>query len=1000
MKNWTRRDLLKTSLLAPALVTAAHEAVGNGKAQVGTPGAAAATGTPPAGATPASPGSGAGREQLLLDFGWRFHFGHADDPGKDFGFGGGRSGNFQKTGNFLPASGLAFDDSDWQPLDLPHDWAVELPFENDPALSSKGFYPLGRTYPATSVGWYRRVLELPASDAGKRISIEFDGAYRETMVVFNGFYIGRHSGGYDPFSFDVTDFATAGGRNVLLVRVDATLSDGWFYEGAGIYRHVWLVKTSPVHVKQWGTFVRTQVRPGEATVLIRTEVDNRGKGAQTPRVISTLLDPSGKVVGKAATAPVFIPGWGDHTYEQQVVVNRPALWSLEERNLYKLVTEVEAGGQVGDRYETPFGVRTARFDAEKGFFLNGKFVNVKGTCNRQDHAGLGAALPDAVQYYRVRKLQEMGCNAYRTSHNPPTPELLDACDELGMLVFDETRMMSSNPEGLSQFANLVRRDRNHPSVFMWSMGNEESQANTETGLHILTSMKRIATLHDGSRPVSLAPIRAIGVGGLAVGDVMGYNYMDPAAEAYHKTHPKIPVIGTETVSAVGTRGIYVTDPAKGYVGSYDPYTTTGRASAEGLWSFCAARPWLAGGFVWTGFDYRGEPSPYEWPNISSQYGIIDTCGFPKDAFYYYRSWWTSKPVLHVFPHWNWPGMEGQEIAVWVYSNLDKVELFLNGQSLGAKEMKKDSHLAWTVKYAPGTIEARGYKDGKQVMTAKRETTGPATTLVMNADRKEVSADGEDVAMFAVEVHDAQGRVVPIADNEVTFEVSGEGKLIGVGNGDPTSHESDKGASRKAFSGLCMAIVQSTKAAGNIKVEATAPGLAPASVTITAKAAPLRPQVAVWEREAPVGSGVTGLWRPVPRTENAGGLLALLLGSSDMVFTLKQEGNSLTGSVEGVGGGLFGGSDMPLAIEEGKVDGSNIAFKVGNTTFSGTVNADQIELQRTGGFGFPPPSTPAAPAGERPAIGPPPDGSDPSRSPEFRQRLTHGLGPLVLHRVKW
>ena len=300
-----------------------------------------------------------------------------------------------------------------------------------------------------------------------------------------------------------------------------------------------------------------------------------------------------------------------------------------------------------------------KFDAEKGFFLNGKSVKLKGTCNHQDHAGLGAALPDAVQYYRIRKLQEMGCNSLRTSHNPPTPELLDACDELGMLVFDETRMMSSNPEGLSQFENLVRRDRNHPSVFMWSMGNEEGQANTEKGLHILTAMKAVATEYDGSRPVSIAPIRAIGVGGLVECDVMGYNYMDPGAEAYHKAHPDKPVIGTETVSAVGTRGIYITDPDKGYVGSYDPYTTTGRASAEGWWSFCNARPWLAGGFVWTGFDYRGEPSPNEWPNISSQYGIIDTCGFPKDSFYYYQSWWTTKPVLHLFPHWNWPGMEGQ-----------------------------------------------------------------------------------------------------------------------------------------------------------------------------------------------------------------------------------------------------------------------------------------------------------------------------------------------------
>jgi len=439
----------------------------NGKVALNAPREAAAAGVPPAAVRPES--LGPGRERLLLDFGWRFHFGNANDPAKDFGFGSGRSGNFQKTGNFLPAGALAFDDSDWRPLDLPHDWAVELPFENDPALSSKGFYSLGRTYPATSVGWYRRVLELPATDTGKRITIEFDGSYRETMVVFNGFYIGRHSGGYDPFSFDVTDFATPGGRNVLLVRVDATSSDGWFYEGAGIYRHVWLVKTHPVHVKQWGTFVRTQVRPGEATVLIRTEVDNHGKVAQSTRVTSTILDPSGKAVVKVATAPVSIPEWGDQTYEQELAVELPALWSLEVRDLYKLVTEVEAGGEVVDRYETPFGIRTARFDPEKGFFLKGKSVKLKGTCNHQDHAGVGAALPDAVQYYRVRKLQEMGCNSLRTSHNPPTPELLDACDELGMLVFDETRMMSSNPEGLSQFGNLVRRDRNHPSVFMWSM---------------------------------------------------------------------------------------------------------------------------------------------------------------------------------------------------------------------------------------------------------------------------------------------------------------------------------------------------------------------------------------------------------------------------------------------------------------------------------------------------------------------------------------------------
>ncbi|MGB7265358.1 MAG: beta-galactosidase GalA, partial [Terracidiphilus sp.] len=700
MKAFSRREMLKTSLLAPAAAVAAHgmtpieAAIQAATEPVAGPLSASGA---HAGAAAAEPG--AGRERLLLDFGWRFHFGDACDAAKDFGFGSGRSGNFQKTGGFLAAGSLAFDDSDWKPIDLPHDWAIELPFTNDPALLSKGFYPLGRNYPTTSIGWYRRIFEIPAADAGKRLTIEFDGAYRETMVVFNGFYIGQHSGGYDPFHFDVTDFANPGGRNVLLVRVDATLSDGWFYEGAGIYRHVWLGKTNPVHVRQWGTFASSEIRPGAAALSIRTEVNNHSQAAADTRVVSTVLDPNGKAVGKAVTATVSLPADAEQAFEQKMTVSQPQLWSLEERNLYTLVTEVRAGGSIVDRCETRFGIRSIEMNPARGLLLNGKPVKVKGTCNHQDHAGLGAALPDSVQYYRVRKLQEMGCNGLRTSHNPPTPELLDACDELGMVVFDETRMMSSNPEGLNQFEDLVRRDRNHPSVFMWSMGNEEGTANTEKGKLILTEMKAVATKHDGSRPVSIAPTGAIGTGGLEVCDVVGYNYMDPGAEAYHKAHPDRPVIGTETVSAVGTRGIYVTDYEKGYVGSYDPYTTTGRASAEGWWSFCDARPWLAGGFVWTGFDYRGEPSPNGWPNISSQYGIIDTCGFPKDTFYYYKSWWTGEPVLHLFPHWNWPGMEGKQIAVWVHSNLDKVELFWNGQSQGMKEMKKDSHLAWDVAYA-------------------------------------------------------------------------------------------------------------------------------------------------------------------------------------------------------------------------------------------------------------------------------------------------------------
>ncbi len=985
MKTFSRRDVLKTSLLAPAAVAA------NGLTPIsmGAEAAAEETQPQPASGSPRTLLPGAGRERLLLDFGWRFHFGHASDAAKDFSYGLGRTGTFQKTGNFLPAGTLAFDDSEWKAVDLPHDWAVELPFTNDPALNSKGYYPLGRTYPATSVGWYRRVIELPKEDDGKRITIEFDGSYRETMVVFNNYYITRHSGGYDPFTVDVTDFANPGGKNVLLVRVDASSSDGWFYEGAGIYRHVWLVKTNPVHVKQWGTFVSSDVKPGQATLSIKTALTNDSPTATSARVISTVLDPAGKEVAKAVSPLATIAGEGEQSYAQQIAVKQPQLWSLEERNLYRLITEVRAGDNIVDRYETPFGIRTIRVDAAKGLFLNDKPVKIKGTCNHQDHAGVGAAVPDSVQYYRVRKLQECGCNSLRTSHNPPTPELLNACDELGMLVFDETRMMSSNPEGINQFEDLIRRDRNHPSVFMWSMGNEEATANTVVGLHILTAMKAAAEKHDGTRPVSIAPIRAIGVGGLVECDVMGYNYMDPGAEAYHKEHPDKPVIGTETVSAVCTRGIYITDFEKGYVSSYDPYTTTGRASAEGWWSFCNARPWLIGGFVWTGFDYRGEPSPNGWPNIGSQYGFIDMCGFPKDTFYYYQSWWTGKQVLHLFPHWNWPGYEGKEIAVWVHSNLDKVELFHNGQSLGAKDMKKDSHLAWNVKYAPGAIEARGYKDGKLVATTKRETTGAAAKLVMTADRPSINADGEEVAMFAVEVRDAQGRVVPVTDNDVTFKVTGAGKLLGTGNGDPTNQQPDHGASRKAFGGYCIALVQSLKNAGSITVDATSSGLESSSVTIAAKSITLRPQVPAWEREAPTGQGITGLWRPLPTADETNPRLAL---DPNTLFTLHQNGGELTGGMESATGSFFGAAEGATPIEAGRVDGSKVSFTIGNNSYSGTLRGDRIELERKLP---PPPQSPQPPAGSRPAIGPAPDGTDPSRSPS---RPMPASMPVVLRRA--
>ena len=987
INRWTRRKMLKASVAVPVVATASRGIAWSSQLLASLQNQAEDTPTHSQSTL---------REKLLLDFGWSFHFGHANDPSKDFGFGGSETGNFQKSGNFLPSCAFGYDDSDWTSLDLPHDWAVDLPFVNDPALMKKGYHPLGRNYPATSVGWYRRVFDLPQGDDGKNILLEFDGVYRETQVILNGYYIGKHSGGYDPFEFDVTDFVVVGGRNVLLIRVDATLSDGWFYEGAGIYRHVWLTKCNRTRVKRYGTFVRCEVKSDEATAFVRTEIVNQSNYGQEVVVRSTIRDSSGKTVRTATADALPIPESEERTFEQQIVVSRPDLWSLGSPILYTLLTEVRLGGVTVDEYETRFGIRSIHFDAKTGFYLNGKSVKVRGTCNHQDHAGLGAALPDAVQYYRIRKLKQLGSNAYRTSHNPPTPELINACDELGMLVLDETRAMSSNPDGITQFTDLVRRDRNHPSVFIWSMGNEEGQVTTEHGRSILTALKQVAKLQDGSRPVTIAPppTRMSYLGGLKVLDVMGDNYADPDAEVFHSVHPEISVLGTEEVSAVGTRGIYLTDPMKGYVNSFDEHTDTGRSSAESWWSYSNARPWLAGGFIWTGFDYRGEPSPNSWPNISSQYGVMDTCGFPKDTYYYYQSWWESSPVLHLFPHWDWKGMEGKEIAVWVYSNLDSVELLLNGESLGTKEMTKDSHLAWLVPYRPGTLEARGVRDGKVVQVVKRQTTSAPARLVLKADRDEILADGEDVAFVSVELQDSSGRVVPLADNEITFSISGEGKIIGVGNGDPTCHESDKGSSRKAFGGLAMVIVQSTKSPGMISIRANSPDLMAAEISITAKTTQLRPQVMAWQRKVPVGAGVTGLWRPEGKPGSAPNRAPKANELDGIIFILVQDGAKLSGSVEGASGGMFQAPDVPESIERGIAYGSNISFTAGTSTYSGTFDGSLIQLQKKTPFPFAL-SQPKPRTGKEPAIGPPPDNLDPAAPPGLSPIMT---STLVLRRV--
>ncbi len=840
MQDWSRRDVLKSGLLAAgAMVVPGVDAR--------MPGESGASASTPRIETTGSTGASVAasvRDRLLLDFDWRFHLGHASDPTRDFGFGRGNSGAFAKTGEFFRPARPDFDATDWRAVDLPHDWAVELPFVDDRALDSHGYHPLGGSYPETSIGWYRKVFTVPASDAGRRISLEFDGVYRNAIVTLNDVYLTTALSGYAPFRVDVTDFVRYGGDNVLVLRVDATENEGWFYEGAGVYRHVWLVKTAPVHVPRWGTYVTTEVSGKDARVRMRTTVANESADEAACRVVSRIVDAAGSVRATVTSETSRVPGWGRLDVDQEATLTNAELWSLDAPHLYQLLTTIESGGKTVDDYRTTFGVRTVHFDAERGFFLNGEHVGLKGTCNHQDHAGVGSALPDRLQHYRIAKLKEMGSNAYRTSHNPPTPELLDACDRLGMLVLDETRMFSSSPEGLSQLERMILRDRNHPSVFCWSIGNEEPLQGTEEGARIAATMKRLARRLDPSRPITEAMnnSRSWGHGLSAVVDVQGFNYYTDGIDAFHAQFPDKPSMGTEVASTVSTRGIYANDPKRGYVEAYDTQKPRWGATAEEWWTAYVARPFLAGGFVWTGFDYRGEPTPYEWPCVNSHFGLMDTCGFPKDNYFYYKTWWGDERALHLFPHWNWAGREGQDLDVWVYSNVERVELLLNGKSLGAKDVEPNGHLAWKVRYQPGTLEARGFAGGRRVLTAKRETTGPAARIELAPDRSEIDADGEDVSVVEVRIVDDQGRLVPVADDEVTFEVSGAGRLIGVGNGDPSDHAPDKGMVRRAFNGLCVAIVQAGKTAGELRVEAGSPGLGSTSAVVTCREATPRPSI--------------------------------------------------------------------------------------------------------------------------------------------------------------
>lgn len=759
---------------------------------------------------------GVSAQRMNFDAAWKFHLGNAADPHRDFNYG---------IGNILAKTGepdntavrMDLDDRDWTNVNLPHDWAVGLPFAHvhNGDVDAHGYRSVGALFPENSIGWYRKTFEVNRQDSGKRFVLQFDGIFRDSKVWVNNCYMGGHFSGYSGASYDITDFLRYNGKNVVVVRVDANQYEGWFYEGAGIYRHSWLNVVDNTHFAlNGGVFVHTT----DNKVTIETKVE-KGEGVAEPATVSaTILDRNGAVVAR---------GEGNAGTALTLNVEKPTLWSLDNPYLYHTVVLLHSAGQVVDTANIRFGIRTVTIDKDKGLFLNGVPVKIQGVCCHQDHAGVGSALPDYLQYYRIGLLKEMGVNAYRSSHNAPTPELLDACDSLGMLVLDETRLLNSGEEYGHDFEHQLLRDRNHPSIFMWSIGNEEWRIQTSvTG--------KLVAQHQVERQKELDPTRtstyAANVGNVWRGvneviPVRGFNYNLGGLDGYRREHPDQPIMGTEVASTVSTRGIYIKDTVNAYVPDYDSVAPPWASTAEYWWKIAADREWFMGGFAWTGFDYRGEPTPFQWPDINSHFGIMDMCGFPKTVYYYYQSWWTDKDVLHIAPNWNPGGGKeaGKPVAVWVNSNADNVELFLNGKSQGKKDMPRNGHLEWMVNYAPGKLEAVGYKKGRKI-TAMVETTGVPYRIVVTP------TSGRDVAVYNCSVVDRQGREVPDAANLLHFSVNGSGKVIGVGNGDPSSHEADQypdgGWQRHLFSGKCQVIVQG---AGPIEFLVNGEGLVGAQV---------------------------------------------------------------------------------------------------------------------------------------------------------------------------
>jgi len=777
------------------------------------------------------------RESIRLSEGWKFALGNASDPAKDFGCGT-EYFNYLTKANSIHNEGpyaQKFDDSKWQTVNVPHDWVSALPYAQD-ASHSHGYKTVGYKYPTTSVGWYRKVIHIPSEDLGKHISLRFDGIFRDARVWFNGFYMGTETSGYATQVYDVTEYVNYGGDNLICVRANATLEEGWYYEGAGIYRDAWLEKKAAVSVATFGTFVYADLQPSysSATLHVETEINNSSLTRQTCRVEQRLLDAEGHEVAKSENKEITLKPKQTLGCKQQMTLERPHLWCTTDPYLYKVETSVVVDGKVTDVYVTTTGIRDIGFDANKGFLLNEKPLKLKGVNMHQDHAGVGVAVPEALMAWRIRRLKEIGCNAYRASHHPMTPAMLDICDREGMLVIDENRLTGINDEHLRLLENMVKRDRNHPSVILWSCGNEEwGLENNIQGTRVAAAMKEYVRLLDPTRPSTLA--NAGGSELIKGVDVVGYNYIaQNNVENRRKEHPEWKVVGTEETTGCGTRGVYFNDakqPGRMRSMNLDEKNFGVENVIERGWRFYAENDWTAGAFFWTGFDYRGEPNPLKYPATDSEFGILDYCGFWKDEAWYLKSWWTDEPTLHIFPHWNLQGHEGEEIEVWAYSNCDEVELTVNGKKLGRQPMPRYGHLKWKAVYQPGKVVATGYKNGKRVMVQTMETTQPASKIVLKTERQTIKADGCDAAVVNVEIQDSKGRVVPDACPMLRFELEGDAHILGAGNGDPAYLGADspndihcKTFSIPAFNGLAQVIIQSGHHAGSFKLSCTSENL--------------------------------------------------------------------------------------------------------------------------------------------------------------------------------